>query len=287
MNILITGSKGQLGSEFQTIQSQFPEGNFFFTDLPDLDISDKDSVQEHVDRQQIDVLVNCAAYTAVDKAESDAANAWKVNHLAVQTLAEVARAANVLLVHISTDYVFNGTGHTPCKESDATDPQGVYGQSKWEGEEAIRRINPSHFIIRTAWLYSAFGNNFVKTMQRLGREKDALNVIADQVGTPTYARDLAAAIITILSKVEKEKHYAETYHFSNEGVCSWYDFADAIMEMSGLDCQTNPIETHEYPTPAKRPAYSVLNKSKIKNDWGIAIPHWRKSLKECIKELGN
>ncbi len=285
MNILVTGSKGQLGSEFQKIQNEIPGFVFCFYDLPELDITDKNNLASLINRKNINVIINCAAYTAVDKAEDDKENAFKVNAVGAKILAEVAKESGALLVHISTDYVFNGTAHSPYKENQATQPLGVYGETKWQGEEAIRKVNPSHFILRTSWLYSTFGNNFVKTMQRLGIEKKNLNVIADQVGTPTYARDLAHAVISILSQADSKKHYAETYHFSNEGVCSWYDFADAIMEISKLGCAVNPIETHQYPTPAKRPAYSVLSKSKIKNDWGIVIPHWRKSLEACIQEL--
>lgn len=285
MNILITGSKGQLGSELQKIQTQFKQGNFFFFDLPELDITDKATLQKFVIKEQIGVIVNCAAYTAVDKAEEDRINTFKVNYGGVKVLAEVASELKALLIHVSTDYVFNGTAHSPYKESEKVQPLGVYGESKWQGEEAIKKINPSYMIIRTSWLYSTFGNNFVKTMQRLGSEREQLNVIADQVGTPTYAHDLAEAILSILSKIEKGKNYEEIYHFSNEGVCSWYDFADAIMEISKLNCAVSPIETHEYPTPAQRPAYSVLCKSKIKNDWGIEIPHWRASLKKCINAL--
>ena len=284
MNILVTGSQGQLGSELQQISHLFPHWNFIFYDLPELDITDKNSVDNIIKYKNINVIINCAAYTAVDKAETETENAFNVNVTGAKLLAEAAKEANALLVHISTDYVFDGKTHSPWKESDATRPLNVYGKSKLEGEKAIREVNPSHLIIRTSWLYSNYGNNFYKTMQRLGMERDSLNVISDQAGTPTYARDLAYVIAKILSKIRIDKQYAEIYHFSNEGICSWYDFACAIMEISKLNCKVKPVETCEYPAPSTRPAYSVLNKTKIKHHWGIQIRHWRKALEECIKE---
>ncbi len=287
MNILVTGSKGQLGSELQQISHLFQQWKFHFYDLPELDITCKNSLEYIAKDKNINVIINCAAYTAVDKAKTETENAFKVNVAGAKLLAEAAKEANALLVYISTDYVFDGKSHSPWKESDDTCPVNVYGKTKLEGEEAIREVNPSHLIIRTSWFYSNYGNNFYKTMQRLGMERDSLNVISDQAGTPTYAGDLAYVIAEILSKIRIDKQYAETYHFSNEGICSWYDFACAIREMSKLNCSVIPVETHEYPTPAGCPAYSVLNKAKIKEHWGIRIRHWRKSLEECIKDKEN
>jgi len=284
MNILVTGSQGQLGSEFQQISHLFPHWNFIFYDLPELDITDKNSVDNIIKYKNINVIINCAAYTAVDKAETETENAFKVNAYGVKLLAEAAKEANSLLVHISTDYVFDGKTHFPWKESDTARPVNVYGKSKLEGEEIIREIDPSHLIIRTSWLYSNYGNNFYKTMQLNGRVRDTLYVVSDQAGTPTYARDLVYVILEILNHIRMDEHYAETYHFSNEGICSWYDFACAIMDLSQLHCRVIPCETCAYPTPAERPAYSVFNKTKIKKHWGIQIRHWHKSLEECVNE---
>ncbi|MBI9033613.1 MAG: dTDP-4-dehydrorhamnose reductase [Bacteroidales bacterium] len=282
-NILVSGSNGQLGSEIRTLSEGFEHANFFFMDLPEMDICNEASVTAFVKSNQINVIINCAAYTAVDKAEEDKENAFEVNKTGVGILAQLAKEHNILLIHVSTDYVFNGQSFVPYKESDGVNPMGVYGQSKWEGEELIRQIAPSYMIIRTSWLYSSFGNNFVKTMLRLGNEREQLGVIFDQVGTPTYARDLAASILSIVTDYDSSRLYHETYHFSNEGVCSWYDFARTIFDLRDIECIVNPIETKDYPTLAKRPHYSVLNKSSIKADWNIQIPHWKDSLQKCLE----
>jgi len=285
MNILVTGSKGQLGSELMELSLNNVQQHYFFYDLPELDITSQDVVDRLCREHGINVIINCAAYTAVDKAETDVEAAFRVNRDGSAVLAACAAEHKALLVHVSTDYVFNGESSTPYREHDPVNPPGVYGISKWEGEELIRQIAPSYFIIRTSWLYSAYGNNFVKTMLRLGAERQSLNVVADQIGTPTYAADLAAAIVTIIEHYDPDKHYKETYHYSNEGVASWYDFAVAIMEFAGLNCKVFPVESAEYPQIAKRPHYSVLNKSAIKRDWGVNIPHWRASLAVLLKKM--
>ena len=285
MNILVTGSKGQLGSELQELSAKGGKQQFFFYDLPELDITSQDLVDRLCQEHGINVIVNCAAYTAVYKAETDADTAYRVNRDGSAVLAACAKERNALLVHISTDYVFNGESWIPYRENDPAAPQGIYGKSKWEGEERIRQIDPSYLIIRTSWLYSAYGANFVKTMLRLGAEREMLSVVVDQIGTPTYAADLAAAIVTILNACDPAKHYNETYHYSNEGVASWYDFAAAIMEISGLPCKVLPIESADYPQVAPRPQFSVLNKSAIKHDWGVEIPNWRHSLAGLLHKI--
>ena len=287
-NILVTGSNGQLGSEIRELSSAFTY-NFFFTDRETLDIADKNAIAAFIEKNNINAIINCAAYTAVDKAEADEVNADTINHLAVRTMAEIAKEKNIQLMHISTDYVFDGKNYKPYNEEDLTHPNGVYGATKLAGENAIVEINPPNaIIIRTSWVYSSYGNNFVKTMLRLGKEKESLGVIYDQVGTPTYAKDLAQAILEILSNHSEldVKSQVQIYHYSNEGVLSWYDFAKEIMRMAKLECVINPIETKEYPTPATRPHYSLLNKSKIKKDFGITIPYWKDSLDECLKKMG-
>jgi len=283
-NILVTGSNGQVGSELQALSKNY-EYNFFFTDRTSLDITNKESIKNFTQENSIDIIINAAAYTAVDKAEDDKENADRVNHLATQYLAEVAKEQNIKLIHISTDYVFNGENFKPYTEDDITNPNGVYGATKLKGEKAMQAINPKDsIIIRTSWVYSSFGVNFVKTMLRLGKERDRLGVIFDQVGTPTYARDLAKAILDIIPNIKNKQ--VEIYNYSNEGVLSWYDFSKEIMRMAKIKCTINPIETKEYPTPAKRPHYSLLNKSKIKKEFNIAIPYWKDSLEECLKILG-
>lgn len=284
MNILVTGANGQLGSEIRDLATNFIELNLVFKDLPDLDICNFLELEQFVDENKIDSIINCAAYTAVDKAEEDSVIAQKVNGEGVLNLVNVLKKINGKLIHISTDYVFDGESFLPYKESDPVSPVGVYGNTKREGELAVINSDIDGLVIRTSWLYSSYGNNFVKTMLRLGESKDELGVIFDQVGTPTYARDLALSCLTILSN-KKINSKGNLYHFSNEGVASWYDFAKAIMAIGNVNCKVNPIETKEYPTPAKRPHYSVLNKSKIKNDFGIEIPFWRDSLKECISKI--
>lgn len=281
--VLVTGSNGQLGSEIRFLSPNY-SFDFIFTDVEDLDITDKAKVHKFLVENSINTILNCAAYTAVDKAEEDFVTADKVNHLAVKYLAESSKELNIKFIHVSTDYVFNGEAFQPYTEDSPCDPQSVYGITKRASEEAIIFLKlPNSVIIRTSWVYSIFGNNFVKTMRRLGSEKPEINVVADQIGSPTYARDLAACILDILPSISTEE--TQIYHFSNEGVCSWYDFAVAIMELSGYSCLVNPIPSSQYPTPAKRPYYSVMSKSKIKTEFGVKIPHWRESLLKCIKEL--
>jgi dTDP-4-dehydrorhamnose reductase len=266
-------------------EDQTQNSKFFFADRSALDITDKDAIKQFVERNSIDTIINCAAYTAVDKAEEDKENADKVNHLAVRYMAEIAKEKKIKLIHISTDYVFDGMNYKPYIEEDPTNPQSVYGATKLAGERAIQEIKPKNaIIIRTSWVYSSYGNNFVKTMLRLGKERDELGVIFDQVGTPTYARDLAQAILEMLPKIENEN--VEIYNYSNEGVLSWYDFAKEIMKMAKLECTINQIETKEYPTPAKRPRYSLLNKAKVKRDFDIIVPYWKDSLSEYLKVMG-
>jgi len=263
-NILVTGANGQLGSEIKKISANYPKSLFYFTDRAALDITNKTVLESFCSENSIQVIINCAAYTAVDRAETDAQNADKVNHLAVKYLAEVSSSQNISLVHISTDYVFDGKNYRPYLEEDRVGPQGVYGKTKLLGEQALLKINPKNsLIIRTSWVYSSFGSNFVKTMLRLGNERDELGIIFDQVGTPTYAADLAKVILDILPQLNNKN--VQTYHYSNEGVGSWYDFARAIFEISDINCKVNPIETKEYPTPATRPHYSLLKQSKDKN----------------------
>ncbi|KIM07007.1 MAG: dTDP-4-dehydrorhamnose reductase [Sulfurovum sp. PC08-66] len=282
--MLVTGGNGQLGSEARELSLTNPN-NFFFTDIESLDITNKEAIEAFVLTHKIDAIINCAAYTAVDKAESDVELADKVNHLAVKYLSEVAKANDIILIHISTDYVFDGKNYRPYLESDSTSPNGVYGKTKLDGEKAMIELNPNRsIIIRTAWVYSSFGANFVKTMLRFGKEREQLTVIYDQVGSPTYARDLAQAILDILPQLDNES--VEIYNYTNEGVLSWFDFAKEIMKMAKLDCAVLPIETKDYPTPASRPHYSLLNKAKIKAKFNITIPYWKDSLDRCLRELG-
>ena len=284
MNVLVTGSRGQLGSELQKLQQKQGRQGWVFMDLPDLDITDASAVERVCRERQIGAMVNCAAWTAVDKAEREVDAAFRVNRDGAAALASVAKATGALLLHVSTDYVFDGNSNRPYREDDPATPLGVYGQSKWEGEEAIRASGCSHMIIRTSWLYSAFGQNFVKTMLRLGRERESIGVVFDQAGTPTWAADLAGAIASMLDKCDPARSYRETFHYSNEGVCSWYDVATEVMNAAALPCRVLPIESHEYPTPVTRPPYSVLNKRKIKEAWGLEIPHWRDSLLKMLEE---
>ena len=284
-SILVTGANGQLGSELRELSILYPAYTFTFIARSELDFSDPVAIQSWFLGKTFDVIINCAAYTAVDKAESEPALAKAINATAVATLARIAKEKGIALIHISTDYVFDGKNFKPYRETDPTSPQGVYGQSKLEGEQAMLAINPANsIIIRTSWVYSRFGNNFVKTMLRLGQERTELGVIYDQVGTPTSARDLARAILAIIQHPPglNTQTGTEIYHFSNEGVCSWYDFALAIFELSAIHCTVKPIETIDYPTPAKRPHYSLLNKAKIKNTYDLTIPYWKDSLQECL-----
>lgn len=283
-NILVTGANGQLGSDLKDISCSY-EYNFYFADRNTLDITNKTHISEFVKNNSIDIIINCAAYTAVDKAEDDESNADKVNHQAVKYLAEISKEKDIKLIHISTDYVFDGKNYKPYVEDDIVNPNGIYGKTKLDGENEMINVNPiNSIVIRTSWVYSSFGVNFVKTMFRLGKDRDELGVIFDQVGTPTYARDLAKTILDILPNIENDK--VEIYNYSNEGVLSWYDFAKEIMRMAKLDCKINPIETKEYPTPATRPHFSLLNKSKIKKEFNISIPYWKDSLDECLRKMG-
>jgi dTDP-4-dehydrorhamnose reductase len=285
-SILVTGANGQLGSEIAALASGYSAHIFTFCDKKTLDLSNTDAIETYFKENTFDVIINCGAYTAVDKAESDKEMAFAINYHAVETLAHIAKAKNITLIHISTDYVFDGSNFKPYVEDDLTNPQSVYGESKLAGEEALLTINPANsIIIRTSWVYSTFGNNFVKTMLRLGRERDELGVIFDQVGTPTYAKDLAAAILEIMPEIVNDT--VEIYNYSNEGVCSWYDFAKAIFELSDVECSIKPIETIAYPTPAARPHYSLLNKAKIKNTFSITIPYWRDSLHACLLRMSD
>ena len=286
MNILVTGSNGQLGSELRKISGNFPDYRFFFTDVEELDITQQDTVMDFVEKNAIQTIINCAAYTAVDKAESDESTATLINAVAVKHLAKACDQSSATLIHVSTDYVYDGCGYKPYDEDHCTAPVSAYGRSKLAGEEAALST-PKSVVIRTSWLYSSFGNNFVKTMLRLGKERESLNVIFDQVGTPTYAADLAQAIMVIARNVERNELVQGVFHYSNEGVCSWYDFAHEIMQQAGLKCMVKPIETKDYPTPATRPHYSVLNKARIKAAYNITIPNWKDSLKICLEEIKN
>ena len=284
MNILVTGAKGQLGCEMQRLGMVSPN-NYFFTDVAELDITDANAVMNAVKAASIDIIVNCAAYTNVDKAESDEATAELINATAVGNLARAIKEVGGTLFHVSTDYVFGCDGNTPRTEDMPLNPLGVYGRTKLHGEQAILESGCKALIFRTAWLYSEFGNNFLKTMMRLTAEKEQLNVVFDQVGTPTYAGDLALAIFSII----EAGVYAGNegiYHFSNEGVCSWYDFAVEIANVTGnTNCRINPCHSSEYPSPVTRPPYSVLDKTKIKNTFDIDIPHWKESMEYCIKRI--
>ncbi len=282
MNILVTGANGQLGNEMQRV-AKTSSNHYIFTDVAQLDITDREAVLRAVKDNSIQVIVNCAAYTNVDKAEDDRETADLINNKAVENLAIAARENDATLIHISTDYVFKGDRCTPCREDWETDPLGVYGITKLAGEKSIERTGCRHIIIRTAWLYSPFGKNFVKTMQKLTAEKDSLKVVFDQVGTPTYAGDLADAIFHIIETDQLDKQ--GIYHFSNEGVCSWYDFAREICELSGNTCNIQPCHSDEFPSKVKRPHFSVLDKTKIKDTFGIEVPYWKDSLKKCIREL--
>ena len=283
-NVLVTGSSGQVGNEIKAISSDYSY-NFFFTDRNNIDITSKDSIKEFCKTNNINVIINCAAYTAVDKAQSDEINADLINRKAVKKLALVSQELNIKLIHISTDYVFDGKNFKPYCEEFQTNPQSIYGKTKLDGENEMRDINPKNsIIIRTSWIYSYYGNNFVKTMLRLGKEKEELGVIFDQIGTPTYAAHLAKTILDIIPQIENSK--VEIYNYSNEGVLSWYDFAKEIMKMAKLNCKINPIETYQYPTPAKRPHFSLLNKNKIKSTFNIEIPYWKDGLDDCLRRLG-
>ena len=287
MNILVTGANGQLGNEMRIV-SQGSKDNYIFTDVAELDITNLEAIREMVAKEEVKVIVNCAAYTNVDKAEEDIDFCTLLNATAVENLAIVMKEVDGLLVHVSTDYVFGGDPYnTPCTEDKKGTPTGVYGQTKLQGEQNIQRVGCHHLIIRTAWLYSEFGKNFVKTMLNLTATKPQLKVVFDQTGTPTYAYDLAAAIYDI---VENRKYDGKDgiYHYSNEGVCSWFDFTKMIAEYAGnTGCDIQPCHSNEFPSPVKRPSYSVLDKTKIKETFGVKVPYWTESLKVCIKNIIN
>lgn len=282
-NILVTGANGQLGSELRKIGFSALD-EVFFTDVAELDITDYTAVEQFVRKNEIDTIINCAAYTAVDRAEEEPEIAAKINTEAVANLAKAAVKEDCLLIHISTDYVFDGTGKEPYSEKDKPCPFSVYGKTKLAGETAILKSGCFHIIIRTAWLYSTFGNNFVKTILRLAGERPEIAVVADQLGTPTYAEDLAAAIVDIMCNEGRIEHEG-IYHYSNEGICSWYEFATEIVRLSGKDCKVKSVTTAEYPSKTRRPAYSVLDKTKIKRTFGIQIPDWKEALGRMMKNL--
>ncbi|MEI6677478.1 MAG: dTDP-4-dehydrorhamnose reductase [Mariniphaga sp.] len=284
MRILVTGANGQLGNEIRELAWEYPGYDFIYTDVEELDITNRLKVKAFFEVNQPQIIINCAAYTAVDKAESDEANAFLINAKAVENLARSAAEIDALIIHISTDYVFDGKSFLPIKENEPTNPSSAYGRTKLAGEEAVRQHASKGLIIRTSWLYSAFGNNFVKTMMKYGKERDELKVVFDQVGTPTYARDLAKVILDIIP-MSLEYSGTGLFHYSNEGVASWYDFAQTIIAFSGLTCEIKPILTKDYPLPAPRPFFSVMDKSKIKETFKIKIPYWSDSVKACIQRL--
>ena len=286
MNVLITGSNGQLGSEIKDVKGNYDNIKLIFKDLPKLDICDFEKVSDFITNNNIKAVINCAAYTAVDRAEEDSETASEVNATGVLNLVKALKSVGGKLIHISTDYVFDGNNSTPYVEGNIVNPIGIYGKTKREGELAVINSDLDGIVIRTSWLYSPYGNNFVKTMMRLGKEKEELKVIFDQVGTPTYAGDLANVCLEILTHQKKRiDENGKVYHFSNEGVASWYDLAIAVLEINNIDCRVYPIETKEYKSLAGRPHYTVLNKSKIKRDFNIEIPYWRDSLVKCIIKL--
>jgi dTDP-4-dehydrorhamnose reductase len=289
MTLLIIGANGQVGQCFRQLASQFPQWKFIFVDLPELDIADRRAVFRFFQQKKMNWCVNCAAYTAVDKAESEPVLAKQINVLGAKNLAEACAAQGIPLVQLSTDYVYHNRQNTPFREGDPENPKSVYARTKLAGDHAALKANPSTLIVRTSWVYSEFGNNFVKTMLRLGAERPELKVVFDQIGTPTYAPDLAAAILTMIQKIENKEVVLENaagiWHYSNEGAASWYDFAKAIFELKKMPCRVVPIETKDFPTPAARPPFSLLNKGKIKAAFGLEIPHWRESLEKCLQSL--
>ncbi|MDR0969887.1 MAG: dTDP-4-dehydrorhamnose reductase [Lentimicrobiaceae bacterium] len=284
MNILVTGANGQLGTELQKIAATDKIHNWYFTDIDTLDITSRTQIEHFFTNKNIEVCINCAAYTAVDKAEEEPEKALLINAEAPEILAHACYKNDAFLVHISTDYVFDGENYKPYIEENPVCPKSAYAFSKAKGEENVIKKANRYVIMRTSWLYAASGNNFVKTMTRLAKERGEINVVSDQIGTPTWAFDLAVAIMYVIDKFGKE-NIREIFHFSNEGVASWYDFAKAIIEIQQLDCKINPIESKDFPTPTKRPFYSVLNKTKFKQFTGITIPYWRDSLEKCLNEL--
>lgn len=283
--ILVTGANGQLGNSIRLLAKHYPQYNYLFTDVDTLDITDPLAVEQAIKDNQVDYVLNCAAYTAVDKAEDDEELCRRLNSYAVGVLGKAAHEAGAKMIHVSTDYVFSGTSCLPYKETDETRPVSAYGRTKLAGEQILQEVCPDAVIIRTAWLYSEFGSNFVKTVLRLGKERDELRFVFDQIGTPTYAGDLAGAVMAVVTADEKNAYVPGIYHYSNEGVCSWYDFTIKILELAGIGSRVFPIETKDYPTKAVRPPYSVLNKNKIKETYGITVPHWEASLRVCLEKL--
>lgn len=284
MNVLVTGSNGQLGSEIKKVSVSTNKVKYYFTDVEELDITNIESIRAYVLKNSIECIVNCAAYTNVDKAEDDEEMADLINHKAVENLAIISKKVGILLIHVSTDYVFQGDQNLPYSEDEMTSPLGIYGITKLLGERAIQKVECQYIIFRTSWLYSEFGNNFVKTMLRLTSERSQLNVVFDQIGTPTYAADLAF----VICKIIQDKLYLEyngVYHFSNEGVCSWFDFAKEIQYLAGNSCDIQPCHSDEFPSKVKRPVFSVLDKTKLKKDFQITIPYWKDSLKKCVSLL--
>lgn len=286
IRILVTGANGQLGSEIKQIQNDYPDYQFIYTDYNELDITKRETLHNYFKENNIDFVINCAAYTAVDKAEQDQDQVFLLNQTAVRNLVYCAEKYNLKLIHISTDYVFDGKSYKPYKENDRTNPLSIYGKSKYTGEQEIIGNKAKAVVIRTSWLYSSFGKNFVKTIIKLAKERDQLNVVADQIGSPTYAKDLAKVILTFVALDDNSVfNNKEVFHFSNLGVCSWYDFARKIVEYKNLVCKISPIESFEYPTPAPRPHYSVLNTSKIRKQLNIEVPHWEDSLKKMLQNI--
>jgi dTDP-4-dehydrorhamnose reductase len=280
--ILVTGSNGQLGNEIRVLAEAYPQYNFIYTDIDDLNITDYQQIDHFFTIHNIQYVINCAAYTAVDKAEQETDLARYINANAVKYLSQIAKKYHAYMIHISTDYVFDGKNYKPYTENDPICPTSAYGKTKAEGENELKNYAEKGIIIRTSWLYSSFGHNFVKTILKYGKERGKLNVVFDQIGSPTYARDLAKAVLEIIPQLAGQKTI-ETYHFSNEGVSSWYDFAKEIVELKNIRCDIHPIRTEDYPLPAPRPHYSVLDKAKIKKDFNIEIPYWKDSLKSCLE----
>jgi len=283
MNILVIGASGQLGQELR-VAAEGSAQHYTFASRSELDVTDQLAIRHFVQDHHIDTIINCSAYTAVDRAEDEPEEADRINHQAVAALAALAKAQGLYLIHISTDYVFAGDSHRPITEEETPRPQSVYGRTKLLGEDAIRRAGCRALILRTSWLYSTYGANFLKTMCRLMQERQELSIVFDQIGTPTYARDLARFIVSYLEQ-DKGTRQEGTYHFSDEGVASWYDFAEAIRHRMGYSCQLHPIRSEQYPTKATRPSYSVLDKAKLKRDFGITLPHWQTSLEDCLNQL--
>ncbi|MFI3267041.1 MAG: dTDP-4-dehydrorhamnose reductase [Rikenellaceae bacterium] len=282
-NIMVTGANGQLGNEIQQLSIHQKQMQFFFTDVDKLDITSFEQLETFILAHNIDCIINCAAYTNVEAAEDNKQLSNEINHLGAKTLALCSLKHETTLVHVSTDYVFDGSANEPYKEQDAVNPKNVYGSTKLEGERAIIDSGCKSIIVRTSWLYSSHGNNFLKTMLKLGNTKEKITVVSDQIGTPTWAADLAAAIITAVKQLSSKPLYGEIFHYSNQGVCSWYDFAKQIMDTANLNCMVEPVDSSQYPTKAARPAYSVMDKSKIKAHFGISIPQWQESVSKCIE----